>query len=133
MKDFKSFILRGNAIDLAVGVVMGAAFGAVVNSLVRDILTPLLGIFGTPDFGALSFRAGKATVTYGVFLNTVIALFMTGFGIFFFVMRPLNKLMEARKTEPDVESVTKDCPQCLSSIPAAAIRCAFCTAPVAIG
>jgi len=118
--------------DLAVGVVMGAAFGAAVNSLVKDVLTPLLGVFGTPDFSQLFFPAGKATVNYGLFLNSVIALLMTGFGVFFFVLRPLNKLMELRKTEPDVASLTKECQECLSSIPAAATRCAFCTTTVPV-
>lgn len=128
MKEFKAFILRGNVVDLAVGVVIGAAFGTVVNSLVKDVLTPFLGIFGTPNFGSLEIKVGKATLTYGNFLNALIAFLMVAAGVFFFVVKPVNRLMALRRTEPNVESTTKDCPRCLSSIPKGASRCAFCTA-----
>lgn len=132
LKDFRNFVLRGNVVELAVAVVIGAAFGAVITSLVEDVLTPLLGVFGTPDFSELSFGVGKATVEFGLFLNALIAFLMISAAIFFFVVRPITTLMENRKTETDVESTTRDCPACLSSIPTGARRCAFCTSEVAV-
>ena len=131
MKDFRAFILRGNVVDLAIGVLIGAAFGAVINSLVTDVLTPLTGIFGTADFSALKFDVGRSTIKYGNFLNAVISFLVIGASIFFMVVKPINKLMDRRRTEPEVESTTKDCPYCLSSIPIRATRCAFCTSEVA--
>lgn len=130
MKDFRAFILRGNVVDLAIGVVVGAAFGAVVSSLVSDVLTPLFGIFGTPDFSDLQLTLGKATVRYGNFFNALISFFVIGTAIFFMVVKPINKLMDRRKVEPEVESTSKDCPYCLSSIPVKATRCPFCTSEV---
>lgn len=127
MKEFRAFILRGNVVDLAIGVVIGAAFGTVVTSLVTDIMTPLLGVFSTPDFSDLEATVGKATVSYGNFLNAFISFLVVGTSIFFFVVKPVNKLMDRRRTEPEVESTTKECPYCLSSIPTRASRCAFCT------
>ncbi|MCA1839373.1 MAG: large conductance mechanosensitive channel protein MscL [Actinomycetota bacterium] len=131
MKDFKAFILRGSVVDLAIGVVVGAAFGAVVKSLVEDIFTPLLGFFGSPDFSHLVFHAGRATVKYGNFLNSVIAFLTIATAVFLLIVKPINRLMARRKTEPDVESTTKDCSYCLSSIPVSASVCAFCTRDVA--
>ena len=131
MKEFRAFILRGNVVDLAIGVVIGAAFGAVVTSLVTDVLTPLSGIFGTPDFSSLQFNIGRATVKYGNFFNALLSFLLIGASIFFFVVKPVNKLMERRKTEPEVEATTKDCPYCFSSIPVKATRCPFCTSEVA--
>ena len=127
MKEFRAFILRGNVVDLAIGVVIGAAFGTVVTSLVTDIMTPLLGVFGTPDFSDLKAKVGKATVSYGNSLNALISFLVVGTSIFFLVVKPVNKLMDRRRTEPEVESTTKECPYCLSSIPTGASRCAFCT------
>lgn len=127
MKDFKAFILRGNVIDLAVGVIIGAAFSAIVNSLVQDILTPLLGFVGSPDFSNLNFPAGKDSVEYGKFLNAVISFLLISGAVFFLIVRPVNHLMNRKKTEPDVESTTRECPECLSSVPRRARRCAFCT------
>jgi large conductance mechanosensitive channel len=131
LKDFKSFVLRGNVIDLAIAVVIGAAFGAVVTALVRDLITPILAIPGKTDFSALSFTIRKSQFLYGDFLNAVISFLSIAAAVFFFVVRPVNTLMARRKTEPDVLSTTRDCPYCLSSIPIAASRCAFCTADVA--
>lgn len=131
VKEFQSFVLRGNVVDLAVGVVIGAAFGAVITSLVENILTPLTGIFRVPDFEDLQIAVGPSTINYGLFLNAVIAFLLVAAAVFFFVVKPLNRLMARRKTEPDVESTTRECPHCLSSIPRAATRCAYCTSEVA--
>jgi large conductance mechanosensitive channel len=130
-KDFKAFILRGNVIDLAVGVAIGAAFGLVIASFTKNLLTPILAIPGNrASFAALDFSIRKATFRYGAFIDDLVTFVITAAAIFFFVVRPINKLMARRKTEPDVLSTTRDCPYCLSSIPIAASRCAFCTADV---
>jgi large conductance mechanosensitive channel len=129
MQEFRAFVLRGNVVDLAVAVVIGAAFGAVVTALVKDILTPFItAIVGKPDFSGLTFRIHKSTFRYGDFINVVISFLSIAAAVFFFVVKPLNVLMARRKTETEVDSPTKDCPECLSSIPAGASRCAFCTA-----
>ncbi len=120
-------MLRGNVIDLAVGIVIGAAFGAIVSSFVADVLTPLLGVLGLPDFTRAVVIVGSAEVRYGLFLNTLISFLLVAAAIFFFVVKPINRLAAERKTEPDVSSLTKECPECLSSIPQGARRCAFCT------
>lgn len=130
LKDFKAFLLRGNVVDLAVAVVIGAAFGAVVTALVSDLLTPLIAIPGKTDFSSLHFTINKSRFLYGHFINALIAFISIAAAVFFFVVRPINALMARRKTEPDVESTTRECPECLSNIPAAARRCAFCTAKV---
>jgi len=126
LNDFKGFILRGNVVDLAVGVVIGAAFGTVVNSLVKNILTPITGIVGTPDFSFLVIHVGKGAIRYGTFINDLLSFLIIAVAVFFFVMRPVNRLMALRKTEREVVATTRDCPECLSSIPLAARRCAFC-------
>ena len=131
LKDFKAFLLRGNAVDLAVAVVIGAAFGAVVTALVKDLITPLLAIPGKTDFSSLDFSIRRSTFAYGDFLNALISFLSIAAAVFFFVVRPINALMARRKTEPDVVSTTKDCEHCLSSIPVAASVCAFCTRDVA--
>ncbi|MGI8810802.1 MAG: large conductance mechanosensitive channel protein MscL [Acidimicrobiales bacterium] len=127
LKDFKAFILRGNVVDLAIGVVIGAAFGTVVTSFVENLLTPLIAIPGTKDFSELSFSISGSDFNYGVFINDLIAFLLVAVAVFFFVVKPVNALMSKRKTETDVESVTKECDYCLSSVPARAIVCAFCT------
>lgn len=127
MKEFRAFVLRGNAVDLAVGVVIGSAFGAVVTSLVENVLTPLVGIFGTPDFSRLAFAVGRATVRYGLVLNALITFLMIAATIFFFVIKPVNRLMAAMGIQGEVGVAKKPCPHCLSDIPAKAARCAFCT------
>jgi large conductance mechanosensitive channel len=131
LKDFKTFLLRGNVVDLAVAVVIGAAFGAVVTALVRDLLTPLIAIPGKTDFSRLHFTIRESRFFYGDFINVLISFVSIAAAVFFFVVKPLNALMARRKTEPDVESLTRECPECLSNIPSAARRCAFCTAEVA--
>jgi large conductance mechanosensitive channel len=130
MKDFKAFILRGNVVDLAIAVVIGAAFGAVVTAFVKDLVTPILAIPGKTDFSQLKFTIRESDFLYGDFLNVVISFVSIAAAVFFFVVRPVNALMARRKTEPEVMSTTRDCPYCLSSIPIAASRCAFCTADV---
>jgi large conductance mechanosensitive channel len=131
LKDFKAFILRGNVVDLAVGVVIGAAFAAVVTALVEGIFTPLLAIPGKTNFGDLDFTIGGGVFKYGAVINAVISFLVIAAAVFFLVVKPVNALMARRKTEPDVESTTKECPYCLSSIPVGASVCAFCTREVA--
>jgi large conductance mechanosensitive channel len=131
LKDFKQFLLRGNVVDLAVGVVIGVAFGAVITAFVDDLITPLIGaIFGKQDFSALTFSINGSRFLYGAFINAVIAFVLIAAAVFFFVVRPVNALMARRRTEPPVDPTTRECPECLSSIPTAARRCAFCTAEV---
>jgi large conductance mechanosensitive channel len=131
-KEFRQFILRGSLVDLAVAVVIGTAFTAVIAALVADIVTPLIAaIGGKPDFGALSFTINGSHFLYGAFLNALFAFIIVAAVLFFFVIKPVNHLMAKRKTEPDVESTTRECPECLSQIPVGARRCAFCTAEVA--
>ena len=130
LKDFKAFLLRGNVVDLAVAVVLGIAFGAVIKALVSDLLTPIIAlIFGKPDFGALSFTINNSHFLYGDFINALIAFISVAAAIFFFVVKPLNTMAARRAAgRPDPESDTRACTECLSEIPKAARRCAFCTA-----
>lgn len=130
LKDFKAFILRGSVVDLAVGIVIGAAFGTVVSSFVKNLLTPLVSIPGKVNFSALHVTVRHSVFAYGQFLNDIISFVIIAAAVFFFVVRPVNALMARRRTDVDVESPTRDCPQCLSSIPMAAHRCAFCTSEV---
>jgi large conductance mechanosensitive channel len=130
-KEFRAFILRGNLVDLAVAVVIGTAFTAVVTALVRDIITPLIAaIFGEPLFDTLSFTINGSRFAYGDFLNAVITFLIVAAVVFFLVVKPVNLLMARMRTEPDVDSHTRGCPECLSQIPVAARRCAFCTSEV---
>jgi len=126
LKEFRDFILRGNVIDLAVGIVIGAAFGALVTSFVGDILTPLLGLLSIGQVSTLSFKAGEATVSYGKFLNQLISFVLIAAAIFFFVVKPVNA-MTSRLKKPEDESPIKECPFCTLDIPAAATRCPNCT------
>jgi large conductance mechanosensitive channel len=129
-KEFKAFLLRGNVVDLAVGIVIGAAFGAVVTALVRDLITPIVAaIIGKPDFSNLMFTINGSTFHYGDFINVLIAFFSIAAAVFFFVVKPVNTLMERRKTGRDVESETRPCSECLSEIPRQARKCAFCASP----
>ena len=137
LKEFRAFILRGNLVDLAIAVVIGAAFTAVVNALVRDLITPLIGaIFGEPDFATLSFTINGSQFAYGDFVNAALTFLIVAAVVFFLVVKPVNLLMARLRTEPDIETPTRGCPECLSQIPVAARRCAFCTSevpPVAAG
>lgn len=131
LKEFRDFVLRGNVVDLAIAVVIGAAFGALVTALVSSFITPLIAaIGGKPDFSALDFTINGSRFTYGVFLNALVSFLIIAAVVFFLIVRPLNALMEHRRTEAPVAEVTRACPECLSQIPAEARRCAFCTAEV---
>jgi large conductance mechanosensitive channel len=128
LRDFKAFLLRGNVVDLAVAVVIGAAFTAVVKALVADLITPIIAlIVGQPNFEDLSFTLNSSHFLYGDFINNVFTFVTVAAAMFFFVVQPINALMQRRKTEPDVESETRPCTECLSLIPVKARRCAFCT------
>lgn len=128
LRDFRNFVLRGNVLDLAVAFVLGVAFATVVTSFVTNLLTPVIGILGSQDFSALTFTINESTFFYGQFINDLVAFVLIAAALFFFVIKPVNTLMALRKTQPDVDSPTKECPECLSGIPAGARRCAFCTA-----
>jgi large conductance mechanosensitive channel len=127
-KEFRDFLMRGNIVDLAVAVIIGAAFNAVVQSLVADILTPLIGaLIGEPDFSGLTFTINDSVFTYGNFINQVVAFVIMAAVIFFLIVKPMNRLMARMKPAEPEPAATKICPECLSGIPAAATRCAFCT------
>lgn len=129
IKEFREFVLRGNFLDLAVAVVIGVAFGAVITSLVANVITPIIAIpGGTSDLSGLILTISGAEIRYGQFINDLITFILIAAAVFFFVVKPVNALMARRKSEPDVESPTKECPECLSNIPEGARRCAFCTA-----
>jgi large conductance mechanosensitive channel len=131
LNDFRQFILRGNLVDLAVAVVIGAAFTAVVSALVKDLITPLLAALGgEPDFSRLTFTVNDSVFRYGDFLNALVAFVLVAAVLFFLVIKPVGALLERVRTEPPVDENTRDCPECLSSIPTAARRCAYCTAQV---
>ena len=129
--EFKQFLLRGNVVDLAVGIVIGVAFGAVVQALVRDFLTPLIAaIFGKPDFSRLSFTLHRSVFRYGDFLNFLIAFVTIAIALFFFVVKPINALTSLAHHDKPADPNTRKCPACLSEIPLKARRCAYCTSNV---
>jgi large conductance mechanosensitive channel len=132
LKGFKQFLLRGNVIDLAVAVVIGAAFGDVVKALVNDLLTPLIAaVGGKPDFSAIKFTVNGSGFKIGEFINAVFAFVMVAAAIYFFVVVPVNAVMaRARRGQAPPDPTTKQCPECLSTIPIQARRCAFCTSLV---
>jgi len=131
LKGFKQFILRGNVVDLSVGVVIGAAFSAVVTSLVANILTPIIGaIVKAPDFSNLMFTINGSKFMYGNFLNALISFIIVAATIYFFVVTPINTLIARSKKEAPLDPTTKKCPECLSEIPLEAKRCAHCTSLV---
>ncbi len=133
-QEFKEFLLRGNLVELAVAIVIGVAFTALVNAFVADIVTPVIAaVGGKPDFSGLEFTINESRFRYGDFLNQLIAFTVVAAVVFFFVVKPANALMAKAKPEPPVDEPTRECAECLSSIPAAARRCAFCTAPVPPG
>jgi large conductance mechanosensitive channel len=131
LKEFRAFILRGNLVDLAVAVVIGTAFTAVVTALVRDLITPLVAaIFGEPLFDTLAFTINGSRFAYGDFLNAALTFLIIAAVVFFLVVKPVNLLMARLRTEPDIDTPTRGCPECLSQIPVPARRCAFCTSEV---
>ncbi len=131
LKEFRQFILRGHLIDLAVAVVIGTAFGAVVTALVEDMITPLIGaIGGQPDFSELTFTINGSRFQYGDFINALLVFAIVAAVVFFFVIRPVNALMARFAPAPAVDVKTRPCPECVSDIPLAASRCAFCTSQV---
>jgi large conductance mechanosensitive channel len=128
----KQFVLRGNVVDLAVGVVMGAAFGTVVSGFVKDLLTPLIAaVVGKPDFSALKFTINGSQFLFGDFVNAVVAFVLVAAAVYYFVVLPVNALMARAKREPPADPTTKKCPECKSEIAIDAKRCAFCTSQLA--
>jgi large conductance mechanosensitive channel len=132
LQGFKQFVLRGNVIDLAVAVVIGGAFGAVVTALVKDLLTPLIAaVVGQPDFSAITFTVNGSQFLIGDFINAVVSFLLIAAAIYFFVVAPLNAIVaRQRRGEPSPDPTTKKCAECLSEVPVAARRCAFCTSPL---
>jgi large conductance mechanosensitive channel len=134
MKGFRAFLLRGNVVDLAVGVVIGVAFGSVVTAFVKDLMTPLIAaLFGKPDFASLTFTINNSKFLYGDFINVLVAFVLVAIVIYFFVVLPFTALIARFQKEPAADPTTKKCTECLSEIPIGAKRCAFCTSPQPVG
>jgi large conductance mechanosensitive channel len=135
LSGFKQFILRGNVIDMAVGVVVGAAFATVVSAFTKDLLTPLIAaIVGKPDFSAISFTIRGSAFALGDFINAVISFLLVAAAVYFFVVTPVNALVSRmRRASATPDPTTKKCPECLSEIPMDAKRCAHCAQPVSRG
>ena len=124
-KGFRDFLMRGNVVDLAVAVVIGAAFGAVVKAFVDNIITPIIAaLFGQPDFSGLYFTVNGSMFKYGLFINALVSFVLVALAIYYIVVVPMNRMAERRKRGQDPE--TKQCPECLSEIPQGARKCAFC-------
>jgi large conductance mechanosensitive channel len=132
MAGFKEFVLRGNVVDLAVGVVVGAAFGAVVTEFTKDLLMPLIAsLVGKPDFSAIVYEVNGSKFLIGNFINAIIAFLLVSLAVYYFVVVPVNALVSrTRKEPPPADPTTRPCPECLSEIPKAAKRCAHCTSQV---
>jgi large conductance mechanosensitive channel len=132
LNGFKHFLLRGNVIDLAVAVVIGGAFGAVVTALVKDLITPLIAaIAGKPDFSAIKFTVNNSTFMIGDFINALVSFLLIAAAVYFFVVVPVNAVMaRVRRGEAPPDPTTRQCPECLSAIPIQARRCAYCASPV---
>jgi large conductance mechanosensitive channel len=132
LSGFRQFVMRGNVLDLAVAVVIGGAFGAVVTALVKDLLTPLIAaIVGKPDFSAISLTINNSQLLIGAFLNEVVSFFLIAAAVYFVVVAPVNAIVARRRRgEAPADPTTKKCPECLSEVPIAARRCAFCTSPL---
>lgn len=127
---FRNFILRGNVIDLAIAVVIGTAFTAVVTAIVKDLVTPLIAaIVGKPDFSGLTFTINNSQFLYGDVVNAIIAFLAIAGVVYFVIVVPINRL-NAMRAQPATDVTTRDCPECLSTIPKLARRCSFCTAEV---
>jgi len=131
LKDFRRFLLRGNLVELAVAVVIGTAFSALVAALVADLITPLIAaVGGQPDFSRLSFTINGSRFRYGDFLNALVAFLIIAAVVFFLVMKPVNALIERERNREPEDPTTLKCPECLSEIPVEARRCAFCASEV---
>ena len=129
---FKQFLLRGNVVDLAVGVVVGAAFGGVVTAFTRDLLTPLIAaVAGKPNFAAIQFTINNSRFLLGDFVNALVSFLIVAAAVYYFVVLPVNALISRARREPPADPTTKKCPDCLSEIAIGAKRCAFCTSPLA--
>lgn len=132
LKEFKQFLLRGNVVDLAVGVVIGGSFGAVVGAIVSDLLTPLIAaVAKVPDFSGLFFTLNESKFMYGHFINALISFVLVAGAVFFFVVKPMNILIAASRKETPADPTTKKCKECLSEIPIEAKRCSHCAQVVA--
>ncbi len=132
LSGFGKFIMRGNVVDLAVAVVMGAAFGAVVTALVKDLITPLIAaLFGKPDFSYLGFTINNSRFPVGDFLNALISFVLISAAVYYFIVLPIDAAMSRLKPKPVDEPTVKECPECLSEVPLAARRCKFCTSTLA--
>lgn len=129
---FKQFILRGNVVDLAVGVVFGASFSGLINAIVKDLITPLLGaIITQPDFSQIFFEVRGSKFLIGDFINVALSFFLVAFAAYFFIVLPVNALVTRTRKNPPPDPTTKKCPECLSEIPLEAKRCAHCAQLVA--
>ena len=133
LKGFKQFMLRGNVLDLAVAVVMGAAFGKVVTALVEDLINPIIAAaVGKPDFSQIAFTVNGSTFKLGDFINALVSFVLIAAAVYFFVVLPVNSIIaRSRRGEAPPDPTTKKCPECLSDVPIAARRCAFCTSVLA--
>lgn len=131
--EFKQFVLRGNVVDLAVGIVIGAAFVAVVQAAVADLITPLIAaIFGQPDFSQLTFEVSGSVFRYGHFLNALLSFVIVALVVFLLVVKPMNALVSLSQRRESPDPSTRKCPECRSEIPIDARRCAFCTSEVIV-
>jgi large conductance mechanosensitive channel len=132
LKGFKEFVFRGNVLDLAVAVVIGGAFGAVVTALVKDLVTPLIAaVFGKPDFSAIAFTVNQSTFLIGDFINAIVAFLLIATAVYFLIVVPVNAMTERlNRGQAPPDPTRKSCPECLSEVPIAARRCAFCTQPL---
>ena len=131
LQEFKAFILRGNVLDLAVAVVIGLAFKTVIDALVKDLITPVVSIPGKTNFANLHFGIRHSVFYYGDFINTVVSFVLIAAAVFFMVVKPMDAFLSRRGGRKDPDAPTKECPECLTAIPAAARRCAACTSPQA--
>ena len=128
MSGFKQFLLRGNVVDMAVGIVVGAAFGTVVASFVKDLLTPLIAaIVGKPDFSAIAFEVNRSKFLIGDFVNAIVSFVIIAAAVYFAVVLPINSLVARARKQAPADPTTKRCPECISEIPIQARKCAFCT------
>ena len=133
MTGFRKFILRGNVVDLAVAVIIGAAFAGVVKAFTEGFITPLIGVFGgIPDFSTWSFMVRGSSFPIGAFINALLSFLIIAAVVFFFVVKPMNALLERMRREPTPDPLTAKCPECLSEVQVGARRCPFCTSALAI-